>query len=154
MKERAEKLKNWRMKEKTRDAKNKEKRELIRRKSSLWIDEENLEKNILQAIVDVKTLWGVPLKRGSKFQNNSKGLNNIKIGFSSFLLEGRVFLLMCALMFFSNLTHPYCVFSTTEWDCYWQLGIAYCRKKLLGLWIRPSLSNVLSFGGTKAAAGI
>lgn len=56
MKERAEKLKNWRMKEKTRDAKNKEKRELIRRKSSLWIDEENLEKNILQAIVDVKTL--------------------------------------------------------------------------------------------------
>ncbi|KAK4784474.1 hypothetical protein SAY86_018842 [Trapa natans] len=56
MKERSEKLENWKMKEKTRDDKNKEKRQLIHRKSSMWIDEDNLEKSIFQAIVDIKTL--------------------------------------------------------------------------------------------------
>lgn len=56
LKERAEKLENWKMKEKTREEKKKEKNELLRRKSSLWIDEPELEKKILEAIVDTTPL--------------------------------------------------------------------------------------------------
>lgn len=52
LKERAEKLENWRIKEKTREENKKEGSELLRRKSSLWIDEPELEKKILEAIVD------------------------------------------------------------------------------------------------------
>jgi hypothetical protein len=56
LKERAEKLENWRMKEKTREENKKENNELLRRKSSLWIDEPELETRILEAIVDTTTL--------------------------------------------------------------------------------------------------
>ncbi|XP_030544612.1 troponin I [Rhodamnia argentea] len=56
MKERAEKLENWRMKEKSREDKKKEARELLRRKSSIWIDESELESKILEAMVDTTTL--------------------------------------------------------------------------------------------------
>lgn len=56
MKERAEKLENWRMKEKSREGKKKEARELLRRKSSMFVDEPELEKKILEAIVDTTTL--------------------------------------------------------------------------------------------------
>lgn len=52
MKERAEKLENWRMKEKMRLENTKEKNELLRRQSSMWVDEPELEKKILEAIVD------------------------------------------------------------------------------------------------------
>jgi hypothetical protein len=41
------------MKEKTREEK---KKELLRRKSCLWIDEPELEKKILEAIVDATPL--------------------------------------------------------------------------------------------------
>ncbi|KAI3419950.1 uncharacterized protein J3R85_012882 [Psidium guajava] len=56
MKERAEKLENWRMKEKSREDKKKEARELLRRKSSMWTDESELERKILEAMVDTTTL--------------------------------------------------------------------------------------------------
>ncbi|KAL5542663.1 hypothetical protein UlMin_010373 [Ulmus minor] len=56
LKERAEKLENWRMKEKLREEKKKEQNELLRRKSSIWIDEPELEKKILEAIVDTTPL--------------------------------------------------------------------------------------------------
>lgn len=56
MKERTEKLENWRMKEKSREDKKKEARELLRRKSSVWVDEAELEKKVLEAIVDTTTL--------------------------------------------------------------------------------------------------
>ncbi|KAJ0093384.1 hypothetical protein Patl1_26023 [Pistacia atlantica] len=55
-KERAEKLENWRMKEKARVEKKKEKEELIRRQSSVWVDENKLEKKILEAIMDTTPL--------------------------------------------------------------------------------------------------
>ena len=56
LKERAEKLENWRMKEIKREEKKKEKNELLRRHSSLWIEETELEKKILEAIVDTTPL--------------------------------------------------------------------------------------------------
>ncbi|KAE8076281.1 hypothetical protein FH972_014943 [Carpinus fangiana] len=56
LKERAEKLENWRMKEQKREDNKKEVSELLRRKSSLWIDEPELEKKILEAIVDTTPL--------------------------------------------------------------------------------------------------
>jgi hypothetical protein len=56
LKERAEKLENWRMKEQKREENKKEASELLRRKSSLWIDEPELEKKILEAIVDTTPL--------------------------------------------------------------------------------------------------
>ena len=56
LKERAEKLENWRMKETKREEKKKENKELLHRKSSLWIDESELEKKILEAIVDTTPL--------------------------------------------------------------------------------------------------
>ena len=50
LKERAEKLENWRMKVKTHDEKKTEKKELLRRQSSMWIDKADLEKRILDTM--------------------------------------------------------------------------------------------------------
>lgn len=55
MKERTEKLEYWRMREKTIAEKKNSKKELIRRQSSMWIDEEHLEAMILRNIVDNPT---------------------------------------------------------------------------------------------------
>ncbi|XP_050372247.1 stress response protein NST1-like [Argentina anserina] len=56
LKERAEKLENWKMKEMLREEKKKQKNELLRRQSSLWIDEPELEKKMLEAMVDTRNL--------------------------------------------------------------------------------------------------
>lgn len=56
MKERAQKLESWKMKEKLREEREKEKIELLRRQSSMWVDEPELEKKVLEAIVDSTTL--------------------------------------------------------------------------------------------------
>lgn len=56
LQERAEKLENWRGKEAIREQKNSEKNELLRRQSSMWIDENDLEKKILDAIDDTTPL--------------------------------------------------------------------------------------------------
>ncbi|XVF84611.1 hypothetical protein PTKIN_Ptkin17bG0051000 [Pterospermum kingtungense] len=56
LKERAEKLENWRMKQKTHEDKKKEANELMRKQSSMWIDEHDLEKKILEAMVDTTPL--------------------------------------------------------------------------------------------------
>uniref|UniRef100_A0A0D9XP28 Uncharacterized protein n=1 Tax=Leersia perrieri TaxID=77586 RepID=A0A0D9XP28_9ORYZ len=50
MKERAEKLESWREKEKLREQKKAEDRELLRKKSSLWVAESKLESTIMEAI--------------------------------------------------------------------------------------------------------
>lgn len=50
LKERAEKLENWRMKVKMHEEKKAEKKELMHRQSSMWIDEENLEKKFMDSI--------------------------------------------------------------------------------------------------------
>ncbi|XP_055811212.1 protein PXR1 [Solanum dulcamara] len=52
LKERQEKLEYWRMREKNFSKKKKEKNDLLRRQSSIWIDEKELEKKALEAIVD------------------------------------------------------------------------------------------------------
>ncbi|XP_044484813.1 MAP7 domain-containing protein 2-like [Mangifera indica] len=54
LKERAEKLENWRMKEKARVEKKKEKIELIHRQSSVWIDEDQLEKKLVEAVTETR----------------------------------------------------------------------------------------------------
>lgn len=51
LKERREKLENWRMKEKMKEEKKTEKNEVLRRQSSTWIDESELEKRILEVVV-------------------------------------------------------------------------------------------------------
>ncbi|KAM7491569.1 hypothetical protein LguiA_034490 [Lonicera macranthoides] len=56
LKERADKLDYWRMKEKQVEEKTKEKNELLRRQSSMWIDENELEKKIVDAIDDTTSL--------------------------------------------------------------------------------------------------
>ncbi|GER56818.1 regulator of chromosome condensation family protein [Striga asiatica] len=63
MKERGEKLEYWRMREKTVEEKKKERSELLRRKSSLWVDESELEKKIFEAVVDDIPLGRVRLQR-------------------------------------------------------------------------------------------
>ncbi|CAJ1844869.1 unnamed protein product [Sphenostylis stenocarpa] len=50
LKERAEKLENWRMKAKMHEKKKEEKKELLRRQSSMWVDERNLEIEIVESI--------------------------------------------------------------------------------------------------------
>lgn len=45
------------MKEKLREETKKEKNELLRRQSSIWIDEPELEKKILETMVDTTPLW-------------------------------------------------------------------------------------------------
>lgn len=52
LKERQEKLEYWRMREENFSKKKKEKNDLLRRQSSMWIDEKELEKKTLEAIVD------------------------------------------------------------------------------------------------------
>ncbi|CAK7328429.1 unnamed protein product [Dovyalis caffra] len=52
MKERAEKLENWRMKEKIQQEKKKKKYERIHKQSSMWVEEGDLEKMIMEAVVD------------------------------------------------------------------------------------------------------
>ncbi|XVF37970.1 hypothetical protein REPUB_Repub20aG0057100 [Reevesia pubescens] len=56
LKERAEKLENWRMKEKKHEDNEKEVNELLRRQSSMWIEEKDLELKIVEAMVDTKSL--------------------------------------------------------------------------------------------------
>ncbi|XP_010668046.2 uncharacterized protein LOC104885034 isoform X1 [Beta vulgaris subsp. vulgaris] len=51
MKERAQKLDYWRMREKAIEERKKSKTELIRRQSSMWIEEKKLERNILENVV-------------------------------------------------------------------------------------------------------
>ncbi|KAK6122808.1 hypothetical protein DH2020_043451 [Rehmannia glutinosa] len=55
-KERAEKLEYWRMREKKIEEKKKEKNELLRRQSSLWVDESELDKKVFEAVVDTTPL--------------------------------------------------------------------------------------------------
>ncbi|KAI3470000.1 hypothetical protein Pfo_026663 [Paulownia fortunei] len=52
MKERADKLEYWRMREKNIEEKKTGKNELMRRQSSLWVDESEIEKKTLEAILD------------------------------------------------------------------------------------------------------
>ncbi|QHO15822.1 shikimate O-hydroxycinnamoyltransferase-like [Arachis hypogaea] len=54
LKEGAEKLENWRMKVKNHGEKMAEKKELLRQQSSKWIDEANLEAQILESIVSFR----------------------------------------------------------------------------------------------------
>ncbi|KAL3634396.1 hypothetical protein CASFOL_021450 [Castilleja foliolosa] len=56
MKERAEKLEYWRMREKKINEKKKEKKELLHRQSSIWVEESELEKKIFEAVVDTTPL--------------------------------------------------------------------------------------------------
>ncbi|KAL2484148.1 hypothetical protein Fot_45592 [Forsythia ovata] len=56
MKEKAEKLEYWRMREMKVEEKKKEKKELLHRQSSIWVDESELEKKTLEAIVDTTAL--------------------------------------------------------------------------------------------------
>ena len=56
LKERDEKLNNWRMKEEMMEKKREAKNELLRQQSSIWIDEHELEEKILNATVDVAHL--------------------------------------------------------------------------------------------------
>ncbi|KAG8481166.1 hypothetical protein CXB51_025935 [Gossypium anomalum] len=51
LKERAEKLENWRMKQTLHENKKKEAKDLVRRRSSMWIEEQELESKIFSAIV-------------------------------------------------------------------------------------------------------
>ncbi|KAK8986051.1 hypothetical protein V6N11_082337 [Hibiscus sabdariffa] len=53
LKERAEKLENWRMKQKLHENKKKEANELLRRRSSIWIEEHELEKKLLEVMMYV-----------------------------------------------------------------------------------------------------
>jgi hypothetical protein len=56
MKERAEKLESWRNKEKLREQKKAEQKELLRKKSSVWLAEDKLEDQILDAIKNTTPL--------------------------------------------------------------------------------------------------
>jgi len=56
MKERAQKLESWRNKEKLKAQKKTDHRELLRKKSSIWISEEKMETKILQAILHTTPL--------------------------------------------------------------------------------------------------
>ncbi|KAF3785005.1 hypothetical protein EJ110_NYTH10595 [Nymphaea thermarum] len=55
-KERAEKLELWRSREQQRGEKKQEKGDLLRRQSSVWVGQSELEKKILEAIVDTTPL--------------------------------------------------------------------------------------------------
>lgn len=56
MKERAQNFESWRLKERAREEKKLEKVKELRKQSSVWIDETDMEKKILEAIVDSNTL--------------------------------------------------------------------------------------------------
>jgi hypothetical protein len=56
MKERAEKLESWRKKEKLKEQKKAEQRDLLRKKSGMWVAEGKLDEKILEAIVHTTPL--------------------------------------------------------------------------------------------------
>ncbi|KAL6905636.1 hypothetical protein ACP4OV_003237 [Aristida adscensionis] len=56
MKERAEKLESWRQKEKLKEQKKAEQKELLRKKSGMWIPDDKLEGKILEAITHTTPL--------------------------------------------------------------------------------------------------
>ncbi|CAL5098320.1 unnamed protein product [Urochloa decumbens] len=56
MKERAEKLESWRKKQKLQEQKKAEQKELLRKKSSVWLSEDKLEDQILDAIKNTTPL--------------------------------------------------------------------------------------------------
>ncbi|KAG4400090.1 hypothetical protein GLYMA_08G364400v4 [Glycine max] len=56
LKERAEKLENWKMKVKMHEEKKAEKKEFLHRQSSAWIEEGNLEKKVVEAMVEIMHL--------------------------------------------------------------------------------------------------
>jgi hypothetical protein len=56
MKERAEKLENWRKKEKLMEQKKAQQKELLRKKCDMWVAEDKLEEKILDAIVHTTPL--------------------------------------------------------------------------------------------------
>ncbi|CAD6254822.1 unnamed protein product [Miscanthus lutarioriparius] len=56
MKERAEKLESWRKKEKLKEQKKAEQKELLRKKSSMWLSEDKIEQQILTAIMQTTPL--------------------------------------------------------------------------------------------------
>ncbi|MCL7023355.1 hypothetical protein MKW94_013323 [Papaver nudicaule] len=56
MKERAQHLESWRLKEKAKEEKKLEKEKELRKQSSVWIEETDMEKKILEAIVDSNPL--------------------------------------------------------------------------------------------------
>lgn len=58
MKERAEKLESWRKKEKLKEQKKAEQKELLRKKSSMWLSEDKIEQQVLTAIMQTTPLWG------------------------------------------------------------------------------------------------
>jgi hypothetical protein len=51
LKERAEKLESWRMQTKKHEEKKVEKKELLHKRSSIWVDEAELEKEITNAVI-------------------------------------------------------------------------------------------------------
>lgn len=51
LKERAEKLEYWRRKVKMHEEKKAEKNELLRRQSSMWVDEAEIEKQIFDTVI-------------------------------------------------------------------------------------------------------
>lgn len=51
LKERAEKLENWRMKQTLHENKKKEAKDQVRKRSSMWIEEHELESKIFTAMV-------------------------------------------------------------------------------------------------------
>lgn len=55
-KERAEKFEYWKMKEMQREENNRKKKELLKRQSSLWIGENELEQRVHTALVDSNPL--------------------------------------------------------------------------------------------------
>lgn len=57
LKERTEKLEYWRKREKLMLEKKEKKNEILRRQSSVWIDESEMEKKTVEAIVDAIPLW-------------------------------------------------------------------------------------------------
>ncbi|XXG44772.1 hypothetical protein AAC387_Pa02g0035 [Persea americana] len=56
LKERSEKLELRKAREAMMEQKRNDKNELLRRQSSMWVDEHDLEKKILEAIVDTTSL--------------------------------------------------------------------------------------------------
>lgn len=51
LKERAEKLENWRMKIKKHEEKKAGKKDLLHKRSSMWVDEAELEKEITNVVI-------------------------------------------------------------------------------------------------------
>lgn len=51
LKERAEKLENWRVKVKMHEEKKAGKKELLHKQSSIWVDQADLEKEITNVVI-------------------------------------------------------------------------------------------------------